>query len=116
MRGIKNSRKIVVFIPATILITVFLAASPVTIINTAFAKIYTDWGDCRDDHGQTWCEYYFQITGFDKCSNDASQGIGQSQSSEQNSQVVSGGDSINSGNNINIQGQGNSGNDAMGQQ
>ncbi len=48
--------------------------------------------------------------------NSASQAIVQSQSSEQNSQVVSGGDTIGSGNNINVQNQENSGNNALGQQ
>ncbi|HYG00016.1 MAG TPA: hypothetical protein VD815_07980 [Candidatus Saccharimonadales bacterium] len=41
--------------------------------------------------------------------NSAEQGIGQSQSSKQNSQVVSGGDTVGSGNNINVQSQTNSG-------
>ncbi|WP_144732481.1 hypothetical protein [Candidatus Nitrosocosmicus arcticus] len=41
--------------------------------------------------------------------NSADQSISQSQSSEQNSQVVSGGDTIGSGNNINVQNQENSG-------
>ena len=48
--------------------------------------------------------------------NRASQAIGQSQSSSQNSQVVSGGDSIGSGNNFNFQNQENSGNNALAQQ
>ena len=48
--------------------------------------------------------------------NKASQGIFQSQSSKQNSQVVSGGDTIGSGNNFNFQNQKNSGNNALGQQ
>ncbi len=48
--------------------------------------------------------------------NRTSQGIGQSQSSSQNSQVVSGGDSIGSGNNFNFQNQENSGNNALAQQ
>ncbi|HKR73403.1 MAG TPA: hypothetical protein VJR94_04755 [Candidatus Nitrosocosmicus sp.] len=48
--------------------------------------------------------------------NSASQAIVQSQSSEQNSQVVSGGDSIGSGNNFNFQNQENSGSNAIGQQ
>ena len=47
--------------------------------------------------------------------NFASQGIGQSQSSEQNSQVVSGEDTIGSGNNINVQNQENSGSNAAAQ-
>src|SRR6188472_527879 len=47
--------------------------------------------------------------------NSASQGIGQSQSSSQNSQVVSGDDTVASGNNINLQNQENSGNNALAQ-
>jgi uncharacterized protein YdeI (BOF family) len=47
--------------------------------------------------------------------NSAKQSISQSQSSEQNSLVVSGGDTIGSGNNINVQNQENSGNNALGQ-
>ena len=47
--------------------------------------------------------------------NKASQGIGQSQSSSQNSQVVSGGDTVGSGNNFNFQNQVNTGNNALAQ-
>ncbi len=47
--------------------------------------------------------------------NSAEQSISQSQSSIQNSQVVSGGDSIGSGNNINVQSQTNTGNNAAAQ-
>jgi hypothetical protein len=47
--------------------------------------------------------------------NSADQSISQSQSSNQNSQVVSGGDTIGSGNNINVQNQENSGNNAAAQ-
>ena len=54
--------------------------------------------------------------GDDDGGNSASQAIVQSQSSKQNSQVVSGGDSIGSGNNFNFQNQENSGNNALGQQ
>lgn len=49
-------------------------------------------------------------------SNHASQSISQSQRSSQNSQVVSGGNTIGSGNNVNVQVQSNSGNNALGQQ
>ncbi|MDR4489489.1 MAG: hypothetical protein R2685_01110 [Candidatus Nitrosocosmicus sp.] len=48
--------------------------------------------------------------------NHASQIISQSQSSKQNSQVVSGGSTFGSGNNINVQSQSNSGNNALAQQ
>jgi hypothetical protein len=47
--------------------------------------------------------------------NSAEQSISQSQSSDQNSQVVSGGDTIGSGNNINVQSQENSGSNAAAQ-
>ena len=47
--------------------------------------------------------------------NSAEQSISQSQSSSQNSQVVSGADTIGSGNNINVQSQENSGNNALAQ-
>ena len=47
--------------------------------------------------------------------NFAKQSISQSQSSEQNSQVVSGGNTIGSGNNINVQSQTNSGSNAAAQ-
>jgi hypothetical protein len=47
--------------------------------------------------------------------NFANQNISQSQSSSQNSQVVSGGDTIGSGNNINVQSQTNTGNNAAAQ-
>ena len=48
--------------------------------------------------------------------NSAEQSISQSQSSNQNSQVVSGGDTIGSGNNINVQSQENTGSNAAAQQ
>ena len=47
--------------------------------------------------------------------NTAEQSISQSQSSSQNSQVVSGDDTIGSGNNINVQNQENTGNNAVAQ-
>ena len=47
--------------------------------------------------------------------NPAEQSISQSQSSSQNSLVVSGGDTIGSGNNINVQNQENTGNNALAQ-
>ena len=51
----------------------------------------------------------------DNGGNSADQSISQSQSSSQNSQVVSGGDTIGSGNNINIQSQENTGSNALAQ-
>ena len=54
--------------------------------------------------------------GSGKGGNTANQGIGQSQTSNQNSGVVSGGDTKGSGNNQNTQNQANSGNNAAAQQ
>ena len=51
----------------------------------------------------------------DNGGNSAEQSISQSQSSSQNSQVVSGGDTIGSGNNINVQSQENTGSNALAQ-
>ena len=48
--------------------------------------------------------------------NTANQGIGQSQSSNQGSGVVSGGNTAGSGNNANSQSQNNTGSNAVGQQ
>jgi hypothetical protein len=56
-----------------------------------------------------------QQGGNGKGGNSAEQSISQSQSSEQNSQVVSGGDTIGSGNNVNVQSQTNSGSNAAAQ-
>ena len=53
--------------------------------------------------------------GEDNGGNSAKQSISQSQSSSQNSQVISGGDTIGSGNNINVQNQENSGSNAAAQ-
>ena len=54
--------------------------------------------------------------GKGKGGNTINQGIGQSQSSNQNSGVVSGGDTTGSGNNLNSQSQTNTGNNAAAQQ
>jgi hypothetical protein len=54
--------------------------------------------------------------GDDNGGNSANQGIGQSQSSSQSSGVVSGDDSVLSGNNVNVQNQNNEGNNAAAQQ
>ncbi len=56
-----------------------------------------------------------QQGGSGKGGNSAEQSISQSQSSNQNSHVVSGGDTIGSGNNINVQNQENSGSNALAQ-
>ncbi len=78
---------------------------------------YNNWDDCRDDHSKNGCKNYFKDhDSDDNDGNRAPKGIGQSQSSSQNNQVVSGGDSIGSVNNFNFQNQENSGNNALAQQ
>ena len=69
------------------------------------SKTIDDDDDDDDDHDD----------GDNGDGNKASQGIGQSQSSEQNSQVVSGDDTEDSGNNFSFQNQENSGNNAAAQ-
>ena len=54
-------------------------------------------------------------SGNGKGGNSAEQSISQSQSSNQDRYIVSGGDTIGSGNNINVQNQENSGNNALAQ-
>lgn len=68
------------------------------------------------DNGDEWCDDHVDHNGHDHNKNNnngnnrISQSIAQSQSSSQNSQIVSGGNTAGSGNNINIQGQQNTGN------
>jgi hypothetical protein len=80
---------------------------------------YKDWEDCREDHSKNGCKKYFKDHDNDDDGdngNRASEDIGQSQSSSQNTQAISGGDSIGSGNIFNFQNQENSGNNALAQQ
>ncbi|TVP41690.1 hypothetical protein NARC_10096 [Candidatus Nitrosocosmicus arcticus] len=66
---------------------------------------------------KNWCKKYFKNHNDDDGGNGnrASQGIGQSQSSSQNSQCVSNGSTSASCNNISVQNQQNSGNSALAQ-
>ena len=93
-----NKKKISILSVIAIL-AIVMALSPIGLnynINIVFAG-----GNDHDD---------------DDDGNHASQIIAQVQRSIQNSQVVSGGDSIGSGNNFNFQNQENEGNNALGQQ
>ena len=95
-----NKKQISIVSVITVL-TIAMTLSPLGSnynINTVFAG-GNDHDDDDDDDG-----------------NRASQIIAQVQRSIQNSQVVSGGDSIGSGNNFNFQNQENEGNNAIGQQ
>ena len=114
-----NNTKSTTVLIVVALATVMIMGPQISNLGDALAKQkYNDWDDCRDDHSKNWCKKYFK--NHDKDDDDdgnrASQGIGQSQSSKQNSQVVSGGDTEDSGNNFSFQNQENSGNNALGQQ
>ena len=103
---------------AALFATVMIIGPSISNVGDVFAQKYKNWDDCRDDHSKNWCKKYFKHHDNDDNNdgNRASQGIGQSQSSEQNSQVVSGGDTTNSGNNFSFQNQENKGNNAAAQQ
>jgi hypothetical protein len=119
-----NNTKTTTVLIVVALATVMTIDPQITSIGDVLAKQkYSDWKDCRDDHSKNWCKNYFKNhdedndhDADDENGNRASQGIGQSQSSSQNSQVVSGGNSIGSGNNFNFLNQENSVNNALAQQ
>ena len=113
-----NNTKSTTVLIVVALATVMIMGPQISSVGDVFAKQkYNDWDDCRDDHSKNWCKKYFKHhdDDDDDDGNRASQGIGQSQSSSQNSQVVSGGDSVGSGNNFSFQNQENSGNNALAQ-
>src|SRR5690606_15029576 len=93
-----NNTKNAAVILAAAIATAIVMGPIINNIGEVLAKQkYDDWDDCRDDHSKNWCKKYFKHhhdNDDDDDGNRASQGIGQSQSSSQNSQVVSGGDSI----------------------
>lgn len=111
-----NAVLIIVALFATAMI---LGPALSSIENVSAKQKYKNWSDCREDHSKNWCKKYFKKHDNDdnkNGGNNASQGIGQSQSSSQNSQVVSGGNTVGSGNNFNFQNQVNTGNNALAQQ
>lgn len=113
-----NSTRKTALIVVAVFATVMIMGPSIAGMNNALAKQkYDDWEDCRDDHSKNWCKNYFKHHDDDDNGdgNRASQGIGQSQSSTQNSQVVSGGNTVGSGNNFNFQNQVNTGNNALAQ-
>jgi hypothetical protein len=88
---------------------------------SVFAHYGVDEDDCKDDkeyyedHEESCDKDLKKHYGKDYNGNFASQAIVQEQDSEQNSLVVSGDDTKNSGNNINFQNQFNKGNNALAQ-
>jgi hypothetical protein len=113
----KHTKKTALLVVA-VFATVMIMGPSISGTNSVLAKQkYNDWDDCRDDHSKSWCKNYFRHHNDNNNGNGskASQGIGQSQSSSQNSQCVSGGSTSASCNNINVQNQKNSGNNALAQ-
>lgn len=115
--------KSVLLVVVALFSTAMILGPAISSIDTVSAKQkYKNWSDCREDHSKNWCKKYFKKHDNDDNKNNggggnkASQGIGQSQSSSQNSQVVSGGNTFGSGNNFNFQNQVNTGNNALAQQ
>jgi hypothetical protein len=90
--------------------TIVLAVVPAIITSESFFAFAHSCDDDDHDHDHD------DNTEGNGNSNEAVQSISQEQSSEQNSQVVSGGDSIASGNNVGLFFNDNIGNLALGQQ
>ena len=117
-----NITKTTAVLVVAVFVTTLIMSPALSTVDIAFAKQkYKNWSDCREDHSKNWCKKYFKKHHHNDNKNGgggnkASQGIGQSQSSSQNSQVVSGGDTENSGNNFSFQNQENKGNNAAAQQ
>ncbi|HKR74001.1 MAG TPA: hypothetical protein VJR94_07805 [Candidatus Nitrosocosmicus sp.] len=92
--------------------TIVLAVVPAIITSESFFAFAHSCDDDDHDHDHD----HDDNTEENGNSNEAVQSISQEQSSEQNSQVVSGGDSIASGNNVGLFFNDNIGNLALGQQ
>lgn len=99
------NRKSTVVIGSLVLLMVGLSLGQILTTNPAFASSHQHHHQHHNHH------HHHNNKG-----NSASQSISQSQRSSQNSQVVSGGNTVGSGNNINLQSQRNSGNNALAQQ
>ena len=115
-----NNTKITTLFVVTVFATALVTGPTFLTADNVFAKQkYKNWNDCREDHSSNWCKKYFKKHDNNNNNggggNKASQGIGQSQSSSQNSQCVSGGSTSGSCNNISVQNQQNSGNNALAQ-
>ena len=117
-----NTNKTTLVLVVAILAAVMTIGPSVSNFQSVFAHYGVDKDDCKDDkdyyedHEEACDKNLKEHYGKDYDGNYASQGIGQSQSSKQNSQVVSGDDTKNSGNNFSFQNQENKGNNAAAQQ
>lgn len=99
-----NNRKSISILAALVAIAIVMTVSPLGLNNNTNMMAYAG-GDDDHDHDDD-----------DGDGNSASQIIAQVQRSVQDSQVVSGGDTEDSGNNISYQNQENSGSNALAQQ
>lgn len=91
------------------IVAIVIAVVPAVMTSDSFFAFAHSCDDNDHDHDHDDSE-------GNENSNEAVQSISQEQSSEQNSQVVSGGDSIASGNNVGLFFNDNIGNLALGQQ
>ena len=137
----KNTNKTTLVLVVAVLSAIMTFGPSVSNFQSAFATNGVDSEQCRDDEdyyedNEEACDKDLRLhfgedydgdfgsktieddddDYNDNGGNSASQAIGQSQSSEQNSQVVSGGDTTGSGNNFSFQNQENSGSNAAAQQ
>ena len=122
MLKLKNTNKTTLVLVVAILAAVMTVGPAVSNFQSVFAHYGVDKDDCKDkedyyeDHEESCDKNLKEHYDKDYGGNFASQAIGQSQSSEQDSLVVSGDDTKNSGNNINVQNQENKGSNAAAQQ
>jgi hypothetical protein len=135
----KNTNKTTLVIVVAVLAAVMTLGPAVSNFQSTFATNGVNSEQCKDDedyyednekacdkdlrlhYGEDYDGDFGSKTIDDEDDDDddgnkASQGISQSQSSEQNSQVVSGDDTEDSGNNFSFQNQENKGNNAIAQQ
>jgi hypothetical protein len=139
-----NNTKLTAVLAVTVFATLMTFGPTTSNFQNAFAHYGVDIDQCKDDedyyednegacdknlkahYGDDYDGDFGSKTIDDNDDNDdndnggngnsASQGIGQSQSSKQNSQCVSGDDTNDSCNNVSVQNQDNDGNNALGQQ
>ena len=117
----KNTNKTLLVLVVALFAAAMTFGPSASNFQTAFAHYGVDKDDCKDDedyyedHEEACDKNLKEHYGNDYNGNFASQAIGQEQDSEQNSQVVSGDDTDDSGNNFSFQNQENSGSNAAAQ-
>jgi hypothetical protein len=117
----KNTNKTTLVLVVAILAAIMTIGPSVSNFQSVFAHYGVDKDDCKndkdyyEDHEDACDKNLKKHYGKDYDGNFASQAIAQEQDSEQNSQVVSGDDTEDSGNNFSFQNQENKGNNALAQ-